>query len=177
MFPPIDGAVASVQSVLVVDDDRPMTELLTDRLDRDLDGAEVSGTTEPADVLDAVERGSANCIVSDYDMPSIDGLSLLRRIRRSTGAFRSSCSPDAAAKRSRAKPSPPASLTTSRKAAPSRSRSSRTACNRRCLVVAPSASARRRDARSPPRRRPSNRCSSRRRRRPSSWTPQPRGRR
>ncbi|MFC6788089.1 response regulator [Halobaculum halobium] len=81
MFPPIDGAVASVQSVLVVDDDRPMTELLTDRLDRDLDGAEVSGTTEPADVLDAVERGSANCIVSDYDMPSIDGLSLLRRIR------------------------------------------------------------------------------------------------
>ncbi|WP_225935340.1 response regulator [Halobaculum magnesiiphilum] len=81
MYSPLGGAVASTPSVLVVDDDRAMTDLLTDRLGRDLDAVTVSGTTDPADAIEAIERGTASCLVSDYDMPEIDGLSLLRRVR------------------------------------------------------------------------------------------------
>ncbi|GAA0193899.1 response regulator [Halobaculum roseum] len=81
MYSPLGGAVASTPSVLVVDDDRAMTDLLTDRLGRDLDAVTVSGTTDPADAIQAIERGTASCLVSDYDMPEIDGLSLLRQVR------------------------------------------------------------------------------------------------
>jgi len=81
VFAPLEDAIAPVQSVLVVDDDRAMVDLLTERLDRDLDGASVTGTTDPTEVIGRVEGGETSCLVSDYDMPSIDGLSLLRRVR------------------------------------------------------------------------------------------------
>ncbi|WP_073310531.1 response regulator [Halobaculum gomorrense] len=81
MYVPLGGVVASSQPVLVVDDDPAMSDLLTERLERDLDGVAVSGTTDPAAALDSVERGEPSCLVSDYDMPNIDGLSLLWRVR------------------------------------------------------------------------------------------------
>ncbi|UIP01137.1 response regulator [Halobaculum sp. CBA1158] len=77
----LGGEVASVQRVLVVDDEQAMIDLVTERLTRDLDGVSVSGTTDPAEAIESIERGDRSCLVSDYDMPGMDGLTLLRRVR------------------------------------------------------------------------------------------------
>ena len=70
-------------SVLHVDDDASVLDLTAAFLDRELDGVSVVSETSPEDALDRLERTEASfdCIVSDYDMPGMNGLELFEEIR------------------------------------------------------------------------------------------------
>ncbi|EMA59447.1 PAS domain S-box protein [Halorubrum kocurii] len=69
--------------ILHVDDDLGFADLVSTFLERERDAFRVRTETDPRDVLDALdEEGSTiDCVVSDYDMPGLDGLELLARVR------------------------------------------------------------------------------------------------
>lgn len=71
--PPID--------VLCVDDDPDFVELVATFLEREDDAIKVRTTTSPADGLDLLERFDIDCVVSDYDMSTMDGLEFLEAVR------------------------------------------------------------------------------------------------
>jgi CheY-like chemotaxis protein len=67
--------------VLVVDDDPgdlETIELLLTRLD---DRRSVTTATSAPGGMEALEAGSFDCVVSDYDMPGTDGVQFLERVR------------------------------------------------------------------------------------------------
>ena len=65
--------------VLHVDDDPSITELSAAILERAGD-ITVTTTTDPESVPERFERGAFDCIVSDYEMPGLDGLELFDRL-------------------------------------------------------------------------------------------------
>jgi PAS domain S-box-containing protein len=68
-------------SVLHVEDDPAFADLATRFLEADDGGAPLSVETE-TDPEAAVERSAqVDCVVSDYDMPGLDGLAVLERVR------------------------------------------------------------------------------------------------
>jgi DNA-binding NtrC family response regulator len=74
---PVSGRPASV---LLVDDEQPTLNALG-RLLR-ADGFQVHTTTDPHQALALVEGGQADIVVSDMDMPQMNGLELLAQLRR-----------------------------------------------------------------------------------------------
>jgi FixJ family two-component response regulator len=66
--------------VLHVDDDEQVCELTSAVLGQDAD-FEVSWLTDPRETMDAIRERNVDCVVSDYDMPHLDGLALLERVR------------------------------------------------------------------------------------------------
>ncbi len=68
-------------SVLAVDDDPDFVGLLVDQLEHHAGWLTVESTTDPKAVIDRLPDPTIDCVVSDYDMPSYDGLSLLHRVR------------------------------------------------------------------------------------------------
>jgi len=74
-------AATEVATVLVVDDEPQIASLAgayLKRLDADV---EVVVETDPRDALARFETGDVDCVVSDYDMPVMDGLELLSAVR------------------------------------------------------------------------------------------------
>ena len=71
-----DGAI----SIFVIDDDESFLSMTETFLDRH-DDFSVATTTEQDHVVDAVEDGAVDCVVSDYDMPGTDGIELLEAVR------------------------------------------------------------------------------------------------
>jgi len=67
--------------VLHVDDEQAMAEVAADRLESAADRLTVVTETEPYDALDVLEAREVDCVVSDYEMPDLDGLGLLEAIR------------------------------------------------------------------------------------------------
>lgn len=69
--------------VIVVDDEPGYAELIGDRFDRAEGVTVIAKLTDPEAVLEYLEDETTNvdCIVSDYDMPSTDGLELLGEVR------------------------------------------------------------------------------------------------
>jgi PAS domain S-box-containing protein len=65
--------------VLHVDDDSSFCELVGEFLERE--GLTVATETDPRRVVERLERERIDCVVSDYDMPHLDGLSLLESVR------------------------------------------------------------------------------------------------
>ena len=68
-------------SVLHVDDDPAFLDVTRAYLDRELSEAEITTVTKPTAAVERLYDGSFDCVVSDYEMPTVDGLELLKRVR------------------------------------------------------------------------------------------------
>lgn len=68
--------------VLVVDDDGAMADLTATQLTRLIPEATVRTETDPQRALTRLATERTHCLVSDYDMPVLNGLDLLDRVRR-----------------------------------------------------------------------------------------------
>jgi len=67
--------------VLHVDDDSTFGELAETYLEKDNEAITVHTETNPYDAIHHLETTPIDCIVSDYQMPEMDGLTLLQAVR------------------------------------------------------------------------------------------------
>jgi len=67
--------------VLLVDDDQDFVTLAATLLETESDRIETVAETDPRDVLDRTDLGEIDCIVSDYRMPTMDGIEFLETVR------------------------------------------------------------------------------------------------
>jgi PAS domain S-box-containing protein len=77
---PNKASAASIE-ILHVDDDPTFLELTKSFLETELDAVEITTVDSPDDVLETLDKQSVHCVVSDYEMPSMDGLELLDAVR------------------------------------------------------------------------------------------------
>lgn len=77
-----DGSGVDVR-VLHVDDEPSLTDLVSIYLEREAGDVDLSVSTSNsgADALKRIRQERIDCVVSDYDMPDIDGLEFLRAVR------------------------------------------------------------------------------------------------
>ena len=68
-------------SVLCVDDDPDVRELTATFLERELEAIEATTAASAHEALERVASDGIDCVVSDYDMPGMNGLELLEAIR------------------------------------------------------------------------------------------------
>jgi PAS domain S-box-containing protein len=68
-------------TVLHVDDDPQFGDLTKTILEREYDTFEVITETNPEEVEKLLDEHGIDCLVSDYDMPEMDGIELLERVR------------------------------------------------------------------------------------------------
>ena len=75
--------------VLHVEDDAAFADLVTDFLKRENDAFDVRTETDPAAAVDALLAGDDefDCVVCDFDMPEMDGLEVLQRVRSERPGF------------------------------------------------------------------------------------------
>ena len=73
----VDGPIG----VLHVDDDRAFSELCVEFLELGSDRLVVDTATSAAEGLEYIDDDRPDCIVSDYDMPGMDGLEFLEAVR------------------------------------------------------------------------------------------------
>ena len=66
--------------VLHVDDDASVLDLTEAYLERELDAVAVTSVTTPSAALEELDDDRFECIISDYDMPEMNGLALFERI-------------------------------------------------------------------------------------------------
>ncbi|WP_436923526.1 response regulator [Halosimplex amylolyticum] len=67
--------------VLCVDDHPDAIAVTEEFLARELPSADVRGVTTATEALEVLAEDRIDCVVSDYEMPDVDGLELLRTIR------------------------------------------------------------------------------------------------
>lgn len=73
--------MASSIRVLHVDDESGFAELVADFLKRESNRIEVVSETAATEGLDRLEAEAIDCIVSDFDMPGMDGIDFLAAVR------------------------------------------------------------------------------------------------
>ena len=69
-------------SVLLVDDDQSLLDLASEMLQRETPSLDVQTAASPTDGLQYLQTEAVECIVSDYNMPSMDGLDFLDEVRQ-----------------------------------------------------------------------------------------------
>ena len=67
--------------ILHIDDNHDFTDLVSAFLQRERDYFDVVSKNDPRDGLDCLKEADVDCIVSDYEMPGLDGLDVLDRVR------------------------------------------------------------------------------------------------
>ena len=67
--------------VLHVDDDPDVADLTASFLAREVDGMTVETATSAAEGLDRIRTGTFDCVVSEYEMPGMDGIEFLEAVR------------------------------------------------------------------------------------------------
>ncbi|WP_159900464.1 PAS domain S-box protein [Salinirussus salinus] len=67
--------------VLHVDDEPDFAELAAEYLERENERLEVTTATAAAEGLDRLAERPVDCVVSDYDMPGLDGIEFLETVR------------------------------------------------------------------------------------------------
>jgi len=67
--------------VLVVDDEPGLADLAAVHLERVDDGFDVATATNARDAVEYLAERDVDCVVSDYEMPGMDGLELLEAVR------------------------------------------------------------------------------------------------
>ena len=72
--------------ILVVDDDEHITKLLCRYFE--LEGYAIEGTNDSTRALDILKQGGHRIVITDLDMPEINGLELTRRIKNYDGSVR-----------------------------------------------------------------------------------------
>jgi PAS domain S-box-containing protein len=75
------GEPLGTVTVLVVDDDESLASLTATFLRRQRASFDVLTATSGKAALDALDREAVDCVVSDYEMPGMDGIELLRAVR------------------------------------------------------------------------------------------------
>jgi len=78
---PLAAGAADVVHVLHVDDQQALRELAADALEAADDDLTVHTAASGADGLDLLDSEPIHCIVSDYEMPKMDGLEFLAAVR------------------------------------------------------------------------------------------------
>ena len=68
-------------TVLHVDDDEGFADLVSVYLEREDSGLEVVTKTDPIDGVERLSKGDVDCVVSDYDMPEMNGLAFFEEVR------------------------------------------------------------------------------------------------
>lgn len=68
-------------NVLHVDDEPSITDLTATFLQRENDQFCVQTATSAEEGLNIIDEGRPDCVVSDYNMPSMDGIAFLRKVR------------------------------------------------------------------------------------------------
>jgi len=67
--------------VLHVDDDPSVLDLTAAYLDRELAAVAVTSVTDPTEAVDRLSEETFDCVISDYDMPGMDGLTFFDALR------------------------------------------------------------------------------------------------
>lgn len=70
------------QSVLVVDDDPSMLRLLTRVVQKFVPHADVSSVSRPDEAAVLIDHHNPDVVITDLDMPGIDGIEILRAAKR-----------------------------------------------------------------------------------------------
>jgi PAS domain S-box-containing protein len=80
----VNTAVGPTVHVLHVDDDPAFAELVRLSLEREAERLRVVSVGTASAALDRLHDGerAVDCVLSDYDMPDVDGLELLARVRQ-----------------------------------------------------------------------------------------------
>ncbi|HEY3277998.1 MAG TPA: response regulator [Syntrophorhabdaceae bacterium] len=73
------GQLVDCLNVLLVDDSEPILAVLKEFLD--FSGYHVITVDSGSKALETVSRGGIDCVISDYHMPDMDGLELLKIMR------------------------------------------------------------------------------------------------
>lgn len=68
-------------TVLHVDDEPGLCDLVATFLEREHEWLSVETAKDAESGLDRVRSGGIDCVISDYDMPGLDGLDFLREVR------------------------------------------------------------------------------------------------
>jgi len=72
---------AKAKKVLIVDDEKSFTELLAQILNDNMTCA-VESYNRPADALKAIQAGEVAVLVTDYYMPVMNGIELIRNLQQ-----------------------------------------------------------------------------------------------
>ena len=67
--------------VLLVEDDKNLCFILKSSLEQMIGGYEVTTATNGKEGLELLEKGNFDVIVSDIEMPVMDGMSMVQHIR------------------------------------------------------------------------------------------------
>jgi CheY-like chemotaxis protein len=93
--------------VLHVGDDPEGAEAVVRFLERDDGRFDVRTATSASEGLGRLDEAAFDCVVSDYDLPTRDGVQFLAAVRERRSDLPSSCSPAPEARRTPVMRSPP----------------------------------------------------------------------
>ena len=69
-----------MSTILVIDDEQSMLEVLSEMLSRE--GYDVTTTSSSEEAVELAQRRRVDLVISDLKMEPVDGIELLRRLKR-----------------------------------------------------------------------------------------------